>query len=393
MRTQVGIVGAGPAGLVLAHLLHAAGVECVILETRSREYCEGRIRAGVLEQGTVDVIEGLGLGARMQRQGLRHKGVELGFRQTRHHLDFEELVGKTVMVYGQHEVVKDLIAAAYEKRIPIWFNVDRVVLHGLESSHPSIDFDHDGASRTLTCDFLAGCDGSHGISRPSVPTGVLTTFERVYPFSWLGVLANAAPSQDELVYMNSDRGFALFSMRSPTVTRLYLQCENDTDIQQWSDDRIWTELLQRLQCSDGWKPNVGPVLQKSVTPMRSFVTEPMQFGRLYLVGDAVHIVPPTGAKGMNLAVADARILAEGFVRFYRTSSLAGLDNYSATCLRRIWKAQRFSWWMTTLLHRMPDANDFDRRRQMAELDYVTSSHAAAVSLAENYVGLPMEGAL
>ena len=393
MRTQVGIVGAGPAGLVLAHLLHAAGIECVILEARSREYCEGRIRAGVLEQGTVDAIEGLGLGARMQREGLRHRGVELGFQQKRHHLDFEELVGKSVTVYGQHEVVKDLIAAAYEKRISIWFNVDRVALHGLETSHPSIDFEHDGTPRTLACDFLAGCDGSHGISRPSVPTGVLTTYERVYPFSWLGVLADAAPSQDELVYMNNERGFALFSMRSPTVTRLYLQCENHTDIQQWSDDRIWNELLERLRCSDGWKPNVGPITQKGVTPMRSFVTEPMQFGRLYLVGDAVHIVPPTGAKGMNLAVSDARVLADGFARFYRTRSLAGLDSYSSICLRRIWKAQRFSWWMTTLLHRMPDANEFDRRRQMAELDYVTSSHAAAVSLAENYVGLPMEGAL
>ena len=393
MRTQVGIVGAGPAGLVLAHLLHAAGIECVVLEAKSREYCEGRIRAGVLEQGTVDVIEALGLGERMKREGLRHRGVELGFHQKRHHLDFEELVGKTVMVYGQHEVVKDLIAAAYEKKIQIWFNVERVALHGLETSHPSIDFEHDGTPRTLSCDFLAGCDGFHGISRPSVPAGVLTTYERVYPFSWLGVLADAAPSQDELVYMNSDRGFALFSMRSPTVTRLYLQCENDTDIHQWSDDRIWNELLERLHCSDGWKPNVGPITQKSVTPMRSFVTEPMQFGRLYLVGDAVHIVPPTGAKGMNLAVSDAKVLADGFARFYRTSSLSGLDSYTAVCLRRIWKAQRFSWWMTTLLHSMPDANEFDRRRQIAELDYVTSSHAAAVSLAENYVGLPMEGTL
>ncbi len=393
MRTQVGIVGAGPSGLVLAHLLHAAGIESVILEARSREYCEGRIRAGVLEQGTVDLIEGLGLGARMKSEGLRHHGVELGFRNKRHHLDFEDLVGKTVMVYGQHEVVKDLIAAAEEKKIPILFNVDRVLLREIASESPSIEFDHKGVTQTLTCDFLAGCDGFHGVSRPSIPKGILTTYERVYPFSWLGILADAAPSQDELVYMNSERGFALFSMRSPTVTRLYLQCDNDTDIQQWSDDRIWTELLARLRCNDGWKPNIGPITQKSVTPMRSFVTEPMQYGRLYLVGDAVHIVPPTGAKGMNLAISDAKVLSEGFAHFYRTSSLAGLDSYSSICLRRIWKAQRFSWWMTTLLHRMPDANEFDHRRQMAELDYVTSSRAAAVSLAENYVGLPMEGAL
>ena len=388
-RTQVGIVGAGPAGLTLAHLLHAAGVECVIVEARSREYCEGRIRAGVLEQGSVDLIDGLGLGRRMHREGLRHRGIELGFRNKRHHLDFEQLVGKTVMVYGQHEVVKDLIAAADEKNIPILFEVDRVSLHGLADDHPTIEFDHQGASHRLTCDFIAGCDGFHGVSRPAVPAGVLTTYERVYPFSWLGILADAAPSQDELVYMNSDRGCALFSMRSPTVTRLYLQCDNDTDINEWSDDRIWSELLDRLRCDDSWKPNVGPITQKSVTPMRSFVTEPMQYGRLYLAGDAVHIVPPTGAKGMNLALADVKVLSEGFVHFYRSGSLAGLDRYSAICLRRIWKAQRFSWWMTTLLHNMPGANAFDQRRQIAELDYVTSSHAAAVSLAENYVGLPM----
>ncbi len=323
MRTQVGIVGAGPAGLTLAHLLHAAGIECVILEARSRAYCEGRIRAGVLEQGTVDLIEGLGLGARMKSEGLRHRGVELGFRNKRHHLDFEELVGKTVMVYGQHEVVKDLIAAAEAKKIPILFEVNRVALHDIADEHPSIAFDHDGASQTLTCDFIAGCDGFHGICRPSVPAGVLATYERSYPFSWLGILVDAPPSQDELVYMNSDRGFALFSMRSSSVTRLYLQCDNDTDIEEWSDDRIWTELLERLRCDDGWKPSVGPITQKSVTPMRSFVTEPMQYGRLYLAGDAVHIVPPTGAKGMNLAISDVKVLSEGFSRFYRTGSLVG----------------------------------------------------------------------
>jgi len=393
MRTQVGIIGAGPAGLTLAHLLHAAGIECVILEARSRQYCEGRIRAGVLEQGTVDLIESLGLGARMRSEGLRHRGVELGFRHKRHHLDFEELVGRTVTVYGQHEVVKDLIAAAEEKKIPILFEVDRVTLHAIDSDNPTIQFDPIGGSQTVDCDFIAGCDGFHGISRPSVPAGVLTTYDRTYPFSWLGILADAPPSQDELVYMNSDRGFALFSMRSPTVTRLYLQCDNDADIKEWSDDRIWTELLERLRCDDDWKPNVGSITQKSVTPMRSFVTEPMQYGRLYLAGDAVHIVPPTGAKGMNLAISDVRVLSEGFAHFYRTGSLVGLDRYSAICLRRIWKAQRFSWWMTTLLHRMPDANAFDQRRQIAELDYVTSSRAAAISLAENYVGLPMEGAI
>ncbi len=390
-QTQVGIVGAGPAGLVLAHLLHALGISCVVLEARDRSYVEGRVRAGVLEQGTVDILNELGLGDRMRREGLTHHGVEIGFNGRRHHVDFEKLVGKTVTVYGQHEVVKDLIAGAHARHIPILFDVENVSLHDIDGSAPSIRYTHHGLSHELSCDFIGGCDGFHGVSRPSIPEGVLKIYERVYPFSWLGILAEAPPSQDELVYMHSDRGFALFSMRSPTVTRLYLQCANETDIADWPDERVWAELLLRLQCEDGWAPHVGQIIQKSVTPMRSFVTEPMQYGRLFLAGDAAHIVPPTGAKGMNLAISDVKVLSEGLSLYYREGAMRGLDRYSSLCLRRVWKAQRFSWWMTSMLHRMPDANDFDHRRQLAELDYVTSSEAGARTIAENYVGLPIEG--
>ncbi len=392
LKTQVGIVGAGPAGLMLAHLLHAHGIESTVLEIRSRSYVEGRVRAGVLEQGTVDLLQQLGLDGRMRREGLLHHGIELGFNRERHRIDMEALTGKAVTVYGQHEVVKDLIAAMEQAHMPLLFEVSSVTLHDLEDL-PAIRFQRNGEDHELRCDYIAGCDGFHGISRPSVPPGVLTTYDRVYPFSWLGILADASPSQDELVYMNSDRGFALFSMRSPTVTRLYLQCDPAANIDDWSDDRIWSELFQRLESEDGWKPNQGRVLQKSITPMRSFVTEPMQYGRLFLAGDAVHIVPPTGAKGMNLAISDVKILSEGLAAFYGRGDGSALRRYSATCLRRIWKAQRFSWWMTSMLHRDPTGNPFDHRRQIAELDYVTSSQAAAESLAENYVGLPIESAL
>ena len=390
MRTQVGIIGAGPAGLMLAHLLCASGIECVVLEARDRAYVEGRVRAGVLEQGTVDLLHSLGLGARMQSEGLLHDGIELGFNGHRHRIDMAELTGKSVTVYGQHEVVKDLIAASEKGGFPIHFGVTDVTLHNIETPAPHIRFRTNGRTEELQCDFIAGCDGFHGVSREAIPPGVLTTFERLYPFSWLGILADAAPSQDELVYMNSERGFALFSMRSPTVTRLYLQCEPTADLSDWSDDRVWEELTQRLASRDGWKPNVGRVLQKSITPMRSFVTEPMQFGRLFLAGDAVHIVPPTGAKGMNLAISDVKVLAEGLAAFYRRDSHEELSRYSEVCLRRIWKAQRFSWWMTSLLHRDPNGSAFDHRRQRAELDYVTGSLPAMQSLAENYVGLPIE---
>ena len=390
MRTQVVIIGAGPAGLMLGHLLHLQGIESVILEARSRQYVEERIRAGVLEQGTVDLLNATGLGDRMARVGLLHHGIEMGFDRKRFRIDMEELTGKAVTVYGQHEVVKDLIAARLAAGAAIVFEAQQVAIAGLDSETPSASYEKDGVAHTLECDYLAGCDGFHGVCRPSIPAGVLKTFDRIYPFGWLGILAEAPPSQEELVYMNSERGFALFSMRSPTVTRLYLQCEPDEEIAAWPDDRIWEELLTRLNSEDGWKPEVGRIMQKGVTPMRSYVTEPMQFGRLFLAGDAVHIVPPTGAKGMNLAISDVRVLAEGLITFYKTGARALLESYSEICLRRIWKVQRFSWWMTSMLHKFPDANAFDQRRQVAELDYLSSSTAAARSLAENYVGLPLD---
>jgi len=390
MRTQVAIIGAGPAGLMLAHLLHRSGVESVVLEARSREYVESRVRAGVLEQGTVDLLNETGLGDRMNAEGLLHHGIELGFGGRRHRIDMKALTGNAVTVYAQHEVVKDLIAARLKARGEIVFEAAKVSIHGFDGDAPVVQFEKDGVSHEMRCDYIAGCDGFHGICRPTAPAGALTTYERIYPFAWLGILAEAAPSQGELVYIRHERGFALFSMRSPTVTRLYLQCDPADDIQRWTDDRIWDEMLTRLRCDDGWQPNVGRIVQKSITPMRSFVTEPMQYGRLFLAGDAVHIVPPTGAKGMNLAIADVRVLATALAERFATGSTALLERYSEICLRRIWKVQRFSWWMTSMLHKFPDANPFDERRQMAELDYVTSSRAAALSLAENYVGLPMD---
>jgi len=390
MRTQVTIIGAGPAGLMLGHLLHLRGIESVILEARSRKYVEERVRAGVLEQGTVDLLNQTGLGDRMSREGLLHHGIELGFAGKRHRIDMQELTGNAITVYGQHEVVKDLIAARLAFGGEIVFEAANASIHNFDGDTPLVRYEENGVIRELRCDYIAGCDGFHGICRPSVPEGALTIYERIYPFGWLGILADAAPSQDELVYMHHDRGFALFSMRSPRVTRLYLQCDPAEDIANWPDDRIWEELLLRLRRDDGWAPNVGRITQKSVTPMRSFVTEPMQFGRLFLAGDAVHIVPPTGAKGMNLAIADVRVLAQGLAEYYDSGATSLLNRYSEICLRRIWKVQRFSWWMTSMLHRFPDADPFDQRRQIAELDYVTSSHAAARSLAENYVGLPME---
>ncbi len=391
--TQVGIVGAGPAGLLLSHLLHRAGIASVIVEIRDRAYVEQRIRAGVLEQGTVDILEETGLGERMNRQGLLHRGIFLRFNGRSRRIDFEELAGKSVMVYGQHEVVKDLIAARLAAGGDIRFGCSEVDVDGVATSRPAIRFrDETGAEQELTCDYIAGCDGFHGICRPLIPPDVLRVYERVYPFSWLGILAESPPVSEELIYTNHERGFALVSMRSPTISRLYLQCAADDDVAEWSDERFWDELRARLAGEGAPEVIEGPVLQKGITPMRSFVAEPMRWGSLFLAGDSAHIVPPTGAKGMNLAVADVRVLAEAFVEHYADGNDAGLDSYSQTCLRRVWKTQRFSWWMTTMLHRFPERSEFDARLQLSELDYVTTSHAAAQTLAENYVGLPFESA-
>ncbi len=390
MRTQVAIVGAGPAGLLLAQLLHLRGIDSVVLEARSRHYIENRVRAGVLEHQSVDILNDAGVGARMMREGLVHHGIVLQFGQEAHRIDFEELTGKGVMIYGQQEVVKDLVAARIETGRPTYFEVDQVSVHDVEKNAPSVRFRAGGVEHTLHCDFIAGCDGFHGVCRPSVPAGVLTVFERVYPFAWLGILAEATPASDELIYANHENGFALLSMRSPTVSRLYLQCSPDENLEEWPDERVWEELRTRLSRSTGFHIKDGPVLQKSVTPMRSFVVEPMQCGRLFLAGDAAHIVPPTGAKGMNLAISDVYVLAKALEAFYVSREPDRLAAYSARCLRRIWKVQRFSWWMTMLLHRFDADTPFDQRRQLAELDYVASSRAAAQSLAENYVGLPLD---
>ena len=391
MRTQVGIVGAGPAGLLLAHLLRLQGIESIIVEKCSRSYLEDRVRAGVLEQGTVDTLNESGVGMRLNQQGLIHHGIELSFNGRRHRINLHELTGgRAITVYGQQEVVKDLIHARLEAGAPLYFEVEATSIHDFATASPKIRFRKDGEQQEITCDFVAGCDGFHGICRPSVPAGVLRLFERVYPFGWLGILAQSKPPSEELIYCHHGRGFALFSMRAPDITRLYIQCEPDEDIANWPDDRIWQELETRLHASGDLSLKEGPILQKGVTPMRSFVTEPMQFGRLFLAGDAAHIVPPTGAKGMNLAVADVRVLARAFTTFYQTGQTDLLDNYSTTCLRRVWRAEHFSWWMTSLLHRFPDATPFQQKIQLSELDYVTRSRAAATSLAENYVGLPFD---
>ena len=389
-RTQVGIVGAGPAGLLLGHLLHRNGIDSVIVENRSREYVIDRVRAGVLEQGTVDLLVAMGAGAGVRNAGLRHEGLYISFRGQRHHINLAELTGgKGITVYGQNEVVRDLIDARLATSRPLHFECEAVSVHDVESS-PRIRFRHDGEDHELACDFIAGCDGFHGICRPAVPERELTMYERTYPFGWLGILAEAPPSSDELVYTCHDRGFALFSMRSPSITRLYVQVPPDEPIERWTDEAIWAEMLARMTTADGWRPTVGRILQKSVTPMRSFVAAPMRHGQLFLAGDAAHIVPPTGAKGLNLAASDVLVLAHGFKRFYESGRREALDTYSDVCLRRVWKAQRFSWWMTSLLHRSPDETPFDHQRQLADLDYVTSSRAAMTSLAEQYVGLPQE---
>ncbi len=389
MRTQVGIVGAGPSGLLLSQLLHLAGIESVVLERRSRGYVEGRIRAGVLEQGTVELLDQAGVGERLHREGLIHGGIELAFGGRRHRIDFEDLTGgKAVTVYGQTEVTRDLNRAREAAGGEIVFEAEDVVLHDFDGDSPRLGYRKDGTDHELRCDFIAGCDGFHGISRRSVPAAAVSTFERVYPFAWLGILANTKPVSDELIYARHERGFALFSMRSPTRSRLYIQCSPDEQLDDWPDERVWDELRSRLDAEAAARLETGPSIEKSVTPMRSFVAEPMRFGRLFLAGDAAHIVPPTGAKGLNLAAADVRYLSRALIAHYAEGRDDLLEAYSETCLGRIWKAQRFSWWMTSLLHRFPEASGFGGRVQLAELDYVTSSRAAAAALAENYVGLP-----
>jgi p-hydroxybenzoate 3-monooxygenase len=385
-RTQVAIVGAGPAGLILAALLHAAGIESVVLENRSREYVEARVRAGVLEQGTVDLLDRAGASDRLHAEGIVHGGIHLQFAGERHHVPMDKLTGgRSIVVYGQTEVVKDLITLRLEQHLPLHFEVADVAVHAFEGDAPYVTFVHEGEKQRLDCDVIAGCDGFHGVCRPAIAS-VLRTFDREYPFGWLGILADAPPSSDELVYAHSPRGFALLSLRSPTRTRLYVQVDHDEDVSNWPDERIWEELRRRTAL-DGFTLNEGPVLEKGVTGMRSFVAEPMQHGRLFLAGDAAHIVPPTGAKGLNLAAHDVRVLASALIDFYARKRDDALAAYSTECLRRVWRAEHFSYWMTTMLHLSPAGDPFEERLQISQLRYVTTSQAAATSLAENYVGL------
>jgi p-hydroxybenzoate 3-monooxygenase len=387
LRTQVGIIGAGPAGLMLARLLHLQGISSIIIENRSRDYIENRIRAGLIEDWAANFLTEIGVGERMNRESMVHWGTNIGINGDLHHIDFKALVGKRVTIYGQQEVVKDLVVQRLADGGPLYFEVGEVSVHDLASKQPKIKFTHAGKHQEIDCDFIAGSDGFHGICRPSLPDGLLRVFEREYPFGWLGILADSPPPDHELIYSYTDRGFALYTMRSPTVSRLYLQCDHDEDIKAWPDERIWDELHKRL--GGARKLVEGKMLQKGITPMRSFVAEPMQHGRLLLAGDSAHIVPPTGAKGMNLAFADVVFMSRALDAFYKKNNSDLLENYSKTCLRRVWKAQRFSWWMTQIMHRFPDETAFDHRRQLADLDYLTGSEAAMKSLAEQYVGLPL----
>lgn len=387
-RTQVAIVGAGPAGLTLSHLLARAGIANVVLESRSRDYVERRVRAGVLEQGTVDLLCGTGVGERLQREGMVHHGIELRFDGERHRIPLTELSGgRSITVYGQQEVVKDLIRARLDADGDLRFEASAMSLHDLETPNPFVRYQRDGQAYELQADFIAGCDGFHGISRPAVPPGMLTIYDHTYPFAWLGVLAAAAPAIEEVTYAYHERGFALYSLRSPEVSRLYLQVRPDDAVANWPEDRIWQELRTRLATDDGAPVNAGPILEAGITAMRSYVVEPMQYGRLFLAGDAAHIVPPTGAKGLNLAVADVRVLADGLTEWYAAGRTEQLDAYSAVCLRRVWRAQHFSWFMTSLLHRFETDDLYQQRLQQSQLRYVTTSKVAAASLAENYVGL------
>ncbi len=396
MRTQVGIVGAGPAGLMLSHLLARAGIESIVIEDRAREYVQHRVRAGVLEQGTVDLLHETGLGDRLDREGLVHHGINLQFDGRRHAIDMSELTGgRAITIYGQQEVVKDLINARLAAGGRVEFEVDDVHLADLDTDHPRITYRRDGHEQQIECDFVAGCDGAHGVSRSFVPPGVLREYHRAYPFAWLGILAEVAPSSEWLVYSHHERGFALLSLRSPTISRLYIQVDPTDSLDNWPDERIWAELQTRLALP-GWTLEEGPIISKDLTVMRSFVVEPMQWGRLFLAGDAAHIVPATGAKGLNLAIADVRVLADAFAGWYRSGDEAPLAGYTERCLRRVWRAQDFSWQMSSMLHRFPaapgDDGGYMERLQLAQLDWVVRSEAAARSLSENYVGLPFDWA-
>jgi p-hydroxybenzoate 3-monooxygenase len=386
MRTQVAIIGAGPAGLLLSHLLHLNGIESVVLESRTQAEIEATIRAGVLEQGTMDILTNAGVGARMQAEGALHHGFDLAFDGRRHRIDLTELTGKAITVYPQHEVIKDLVAARQAARGQLLFEVGEVELHGVDTSTPAVSFRHAGESRRIEADFVIGCDGYHGVTRPAMPAAGRQDYQRTYGFGWFGILVESAPSSEELIYARHERGFALVSTRTPAVQRLYFQCDPADHVDNWSDDRIWAELHARLENNDGWKINEGRIFQKNIIGMRSFVSTPMQAGRLFLAGDAAHIVPPTGAKGMNLAVSDVHLLAQGLEQFYRQGSEERLRGYTAAALKRIWRAEYFSWWMTSLLHTFADATPFKREVQRAELECVVSSRAMATALAENYVG-------
>ena len=386
MRTQVAIIGAGPAGLLLSHLLHLRGIESIVLESRSKDEIESTIRAGVLEQGTMDILSDSGVGARMHAEGALHHGFELAFNGRRHRIDLTELTGKAITVYAQHEVIKDLVAAREAAGGQILYGVSEVSLHDTDTEHPSVSFAHQGEAARIDADFIAGCDGFHGVSRPAMPQAGREDYQRIYPFGWFGILVEAPPSSPELIYARHERGFALVSTRSPTVQRMYFQCDPRDKVENWSDDRIWAELHGRLENHDGWQLTEGRIFQKNIIGMRSFVSTPMQAGRLYLAGDAAHIVPPTGAKGMNLAVSDVNLLARALEQFYRKGSGEGLERYTRDALKRVWRAEYFSWWMTSMLHTFEDATPFQREVQRAELENVVVSRALATALAENYVG-------
>jgi p-hydroxybenzoate 3-monooxygenase len=386
MRTQVAIVGAGPAGLLLSHLLHLNGIESVVLESRSRAEIEATIRAGVLEQGSMDILNEAGVGERMRKEGALHHGIELAFGGRRHRIDLSALTGKAITVYPQHEVIIDLVAARIAAGGALLFETSEAAIDGIGGKRPTVSFMHEGQAQRIEADFVIGCDGFHGVSRPMIPTDLRQEFQRVYPFGWFGILVESAPSSEELIYARHERGFALVSTRSPTVQRLYFQCDPRDHVDNWSDDRVWAELHARLENDDGWKLKEGRIFQKNIIGMRSFVCAPMRSGRLFLAGDAAHIVPPTGAKGMNLAISDVRLLSRALDDFYRRGSEAGLDRYSGDALKRVWRAEFFSWWMTRLLHTFEDASSFDREVQLAELENIVASRALSTALAENYVG-------